>query len=118
MATCLWPLGNGEQLEFTVYDRNQGWNKVAGLYIFSFQDKDGIWQALYVGQTDDFSSRLPSHEKLHEAVQNGATHLHALVVPLAANRDKWEKMLIQYLQPRMNVQLKASLSSFLPSPPQ
>lgn len=106
MAACSWPLGNGETLSFEIYDRNEGWNKVAGLYIFSHLGADGLWQALYVGQTDDFSSRLPSHDRLNEAIRRGATHIHALVVPLAANRDRWEKMLIQNLQPPLNEQLK------------
>jgi hypothetical protein len=103
MSTCKWPLGNGQSLEFTIYDSNTGWNSVAGLYIFAYTDGQ-YWRALYIGQADDFSTRLPYHERLEEAVRLGATHIHALVVPLAANRDKFEKMLIQTLQPPMNVQ--------------
>lgn len=106
MANCSWPLGNGSTLEFTIYDRNEGWNKVAGLYIFSFLASNGRWTALYVGQTNDFSARLPSHERLNEAVQRGATHIHALVVPLQQSRDTWESMLIQHLQPSLNEQLR------------
>ena len=105
MATCFWPLGNGESLEFTIYDKNEGWNKVAGLYIFSHLAEDGRWLPLYVGQTNDFSARLPSHERLKEALQRGATHIHALVVPLQENREAWESMLIQNLHPSMNEQL-------------
>lgn len=103
MSTCKWPLGNGQTLEFTVYDSNTRWNKVGGLYIFAYNDKQ-YWRALYVGQADDFSTRMPNHDRLDEAVQQGATHIHAVSVALAANRDKWEKMLIQHLQPPMNVQ--------------
>lgn len=106
MATCNWPLGNGSHLEFTIYDRNEGWNKVAGLYIFSFQESAGSWRALYVGQTNDFSARLPSHERLNEAVQRGATHIHALVVPQQQNQDAWESLLIRHLQPPLNDQMK------------
>lgn len=103
MSTCNWPLGNGQTLEFTVYNSNTGWNKVAGLYIFAYVGGE-YWRSLYIGQAEDFSTRMPNHERLEEAVQQGATHIHAAVVPLAANRDKWEKMLIQHLQPPMNVQ--------------
>lgn len=105
MSTCTWPLGNGESLTFKVYGSSTTWNKVAGLYIFAYQNGQH-WYALYVGQTDDFSSRLNSHERWDEAVRKGATHIHALSVPLAANRDRYEKMLIQHLQPRMNSVLK------------
>lgn len=104
MATCTWPLGNGEMLEFTIYGSGTTWNKVAGLYIFAYRTDETHWRALYIGQTDDFSARMPSHDKWSEATRLGATHVHALVVPLVANRDKWEKMLIQHLQPPMNVQ--------------
>lgn len=105
MATCNWPLGNGETLEFTIYDSNEGWYSVPGLYIFSYHIPNG-WFPLYVGQADDFSERLPNHERLNEAVQNGATHIHALVVRQKAIRDLWERMLIQHLQPAMNVQYR------------
>ena len=104
MTTCKWPLNSSESLEFTVYDTNATWNRVGGLYIFAYIGKPNNWYAAYVGQTDDFSSRIPSHERWNEAVRLGATHIHALLVPLAANRDKWEKMLIQYLQPPLNIQ--------------
>ena len=104
MSTCNWPLGNGQTIEFTIYDSNANWNNVAGLYIFAYRVGQTDWYALYVGQAVDFSSRMPSHERWDEAVRLGATHVHALVVPLVANRDKWEKMLIQTLHPPMNVQ--------------
>lgn len=105
MNTCSCPLGNGQSQEFTIYDPSQNWNKVAGLYIFSYLAQ-GAWYPLYIGQTDDFSSRLPNHERLPEAVRRGATHIHAAVVPQASNRDRLEAMLIQHLQSPMNTQLK------------
>jgi len=105
MNTCVWPLGNGQTLNFAVYGSNVTWNKVAGLYIFAYYDGQ-YWQALYVGQTDDFSSRIPSHEKWDTAVRRGATHIHAAVVPQEATRDTLEKRLIAHLQPPMNEQYK------------
>lgn len=104
---CSWPLGNGQVLDCVIYDpHGTTWNRVAGLYIFTYRLNATQWHALYVGQTDDFSSRLLSHERWYEANQLGATHIHAAVVPMAANRDKLEKMLIQHLQPSMNVQAR------------
>ena len=105
MSTCSWPYGSGLTLEFTMYSKNGEWNKVAGLYIFAYNDGQ-YWRALYVGQTDDFSSRIPNHEKWDLAVQRGATHIHAVVVPLAARRDTLEQLLIAHLQPPMNEQHK------------
>lgn len=95
MSNCKWPLCYGETLDFIIYDLNATWNDVAGLYIFSFFIQNG-WYALYVGQTDSFRNRISNHERLDEAIRRGATHIHSLVVPLAANRNIWLKMLIQH----------------------
>lgn len=106
MNTCTWPIGNGLSLEFIIYDHNTQWNKVAGLYIFAGPSGNGRWRAYYVGQTEDFSSRLPNHERWDETRRLGATHIHAKAVPQAANRDVWEKRLIETLQPPLNVQYR------------
>lgn len=98
-----WPIGNGAALPFDVYDRNGGWNDVSGLYIFAFERSDG-WYPVYVGQAESFQARLPNHERLPEAIQRGATHIHALVVPNKSDRDNWERLLIQNLQPPLNTQ--------------
>jgi excinuclease UvrABC nuclease subunit len=102
-ATCKWPLGNGQFLNFEVYSQNTGWNALGGLYIFT-RLQAGNWQPLYVGQAENFQTRLPSHERLDEAVRNGATHIHATVVRQQGQRDEWERMLIRTLQPPMNAQ--------------
>ena len=102
-AKVNWPLGNGEVLPFEVNDLNVAWKDVPGLYIFTYQTSGG-WYPLYVGQADSLRDRLLNHERLNEAIQKGATHIHALVVGQQINRDKWERMLIQNLQPPMNTQ--------------
>ena len=107
MSTCKWPLGNGETLEFTTFEAlNTNWNEVAGLYIFASITKENRWRALYVGQADSFKDRLDNHERWAEAQRLGAKHVHALPIPQQANRDNLEKMLIQNLQPPLNVQLR------------
>ncbi len=103
MATCNWPLGNDQTLEFTVYELNTSWNNVSGLYIFAYYDGQ-LWRALYIGQADDFNSRMSNHERLQEAIQKGASHIHAKTVTNAVNRDRWEQMLINHIQPPMNTQ--------------
>jgi len=102
--TCNWPLGNGQSLEFEILSKNEGWNAVAGLYIFAYQLQNGNWAAVYVGQTDDFSLRMPNHERLNDAVKLGATHIHAKVVSSQQDRNLWESMLIRNLQPPLNQQ--------------
>lgn len=107
MSTCTWPIGNNETLQFNIYTQDGEWNPVAGLYIFTYFDGQ-LWRPVYVGQADDFSNRLPNHERWDEARRFGATHVHAKVVPLAANRDTLETRLIAHLQPVLNKQKKAA----------
>jgi excinuclease UvrABC nuclease subunit len=107
MSDCRWPLGNGESLDFTVYEvPGTNWNDVAGLYIFAVNTSQNNWRALYVGQADSFKDRLSSHERWREAQLLGAKHIHALPIQLEANRDIFEELLIQNLQPQLNVQLR------------
>jgi excinuclease UvrABC nuclease subunit len=115
MSNVPWPLGNGQTLEFTVYDPNiTKWYAKPGLYIFA-SVVQGYWKPLYIGQADSFADRIPSHERYAEAAKRGATHIHATVVEQEANRDRWERMLIEAHQPPMNDQYRGAtyLSSLL-----
>jgi hypothetical protein len=112
VGTCKWPMGNDQNILFNIHDSNDNWGEVGGLYIFAYKAKDGLWYALYIGQTDDFSSRLPFHERLDEAIQLGATHIHVTDVPVAAHRDILERRLIVYLRPPMNEQLRKVRASY------
>ena len=103
MSTCNWPFGNGQQLEFTIHNSNSGWTDNPGLYIFAYLSGN-LWHALYVGQTDNFNSRLPNHECLDETVRKGTTHIHAVVVQKQSDRNTWEQMLIKNLKPVLNTQ--------------
>ncbi len=92
--------------DFTVYTPTASWNDVAGVYIFTGVNNLNQWVALYVGQTDSFRNRIPSHEQWSPAVRRGATHIHAMVVPLAATRDIVEGELIRAYHPPLNAQLR------------
>jgi len=92
--------------EFTAYQHATQWNNVAGIYIFAGLNRENRWVPLYIGQTDSFQDRIPSHEQWDKARSLGATHVHAKAVPLQADRDTAEKQLIQSFQPRLNVQLR------------
>jgi hypothetical protein len=94
--------------QFWVYDPAAAttWYDVAGIYIFAGLTPQGYWRAYYIGQARSFRDRIPNHENWLAAVRMGATHVHAMVVPLAANRDTIEAELIAACQPAMNVQLK------------
>jgi excinuclease UvrABC nuclease subunit len=89
-----------------VYNADTNWHDVAGIYIFAGISQNGRWTAFYIGQAKSFQNRLPNHELWEAAVRMGATHVHAMVVPLAANRDTIEAELIGKCQPPLNSQLK------------
>jgi len=93
--------------EFNVHEPNAPWSHVGAVYLFcGVKQPENQWILLYVGQTDDLADRLSTHERWPEAVQLGATHVHARAVPQVANRDLIEQELIRVYQPRMNVQLR------------
>ncbi len=99
---CNWPLGNGQHLEFDVIENNEVWKAMAGLYIFTYQLHNGNWRAIYIGQTNNFSMRMPNHDRMNEAALAGATHIHAKSVFSQQDRDLWESNLINHLQPPLN----------------
>ena len=92
--------------EFAVYPPDTKWNDVAGVYIFCGLNAQNQWQAVYIGQTDSFATRIPSHEQWTAAARLGATHVHALTISEAATRDAVERELIQAYQPPLNTELK------------
>ena len=107
--TVRWPIGQGQHLAFDVFDPlSTQWNRSGGLYVFAKRGAQG-WNALYTGETSDFSARLPRHEKWPTASARGATHIHALVEEREATRLNLERRLIQTLRPPLNVQHVNSL---------
>lgn len=90
------------QYSFEVYQQGGDWNEVGGIYIFCGLSPQNRWVPIYIGQADSFRSRIPSHEQWNQAVQLGATHVHALVIQQAANRAAIERELIQAYQPALN----------------
>ena len=95
---------------FTVYEYDVSWHEVGGLYVFAGPrltlTGNPRWHAFYVGRTHSFSERIPTHEKWSEAVQLGATHLHARVEPRGLRQGLIETELIDRYQPELNVLLK------------
>lgn len=90
--------------EFTVLQKQASWHDVAGIYIFCGITPQNQWKPYYIGQADSFLNRIPNHERWDEAVQLGATHVHAMVVSEAVNRDAIEQALIRSFQPVLNTQ--------------
>jgi predicted GIY-YIG superfamily endonuclease len=79
--------------------------KVAGNYMYVRQTRTGGWLPVYIGQADDVSARLPSHERLADAKKADATHLmtHTATSGEQTRLDE-ERDLIQYWNPPLNTQ--------------
>lgn len=96
--------------DFGVYEHDVNWPAIPGLYVFAAPASGGPadhpWRAVYVGQTTSFASRLPTHENWPEAVQLGATHIHARREDEEDMREAIERRLVEALQPPMNVFLR------------
>ena len=95
---------------FIVYRHDSDWLEVPGLYVFAglVSDPQGTrrWRPFYVGRTQNFADRLPTHEYWLAAVRLGGTHVHALVEENAQWRAAIERQLIQMFQPPLNARLK------------
>ena len=99
MDTCNW-----DGYYFSIYSLNTAWNNVPGLYIFAKVDPAGYWKALYIGETESFSQRLSGHERWHEAIRLGMTHIHARGEGNYSNRLSIERHLRHRFNPPLNQQ--------------
>ena len=87
---------------FYVLSMEADWNDEPGVYIFAGIQADALWHAYYVGSTESFKARLQDHEHWVAACRLGASHVHALVVPVQAEREKIEQELIATYLPYLN----------------
>ena len=92
-GTCNW-----DGYTFSVHDLStDGWKDVPGIYIFAYVTPRNTWQAVYIGETGSFQTRLPGHERIDEAILAGATNIHAM--QLSDGRTDVEERLIQKYRP-------------------
>jgi hypothetical protein len=74
-----------------------------GNYIYARQAEDGTWVPIYIAQTRDLHQRLEGHVRMKDAVEKGATHLHAHYCSAGqATRCSEERDLILRWQPVCN----------------
>ena len=102
---------NWSGYEFVVCNQEGPWADLGGVYIFCGVSSDSHWVPIYVGETGNFRTRIPSHERWNQAKQLGATHVHAKTVVREAERKALEEFLILAFQPPLNVQLKQTYST-------
>jgi hypothetical protein len=98
-----WPGRSGKEYQFEVFSVDTPFQALPGVYIYAKQAEDGTWMPIYIAQTRDLHQRLEGHVRLDDAVQNGATHLHAHYCNAGqAARCSEERDLILHWQPVCN----------------
>ena len=93
------------EFPFHLTETSDDWPEEPGLYGFVRQEADGSWVFLYVGQTKNLCTYLPTHPRWQEAQrQYGATHIVFEPTPdlTLATRKGYERVLVHEFQPPMN----------------
>ena len=97
MADINWPGASGKVYAYWFVRQlaAESLKAEGGNYIFGRRLPNGNFLPIYVGETDNFRARLPSHERWKEAKKAGATHVMAHITPAGeAARKAEEKDLI------------------------
>lgn len=103
-----WPGQSGKAYRYEVYPLDASFRPMPGNYIYARQTEGGQWVPLYIAQTRDLHQRLEGHEKLYEASQHGATHIHIhYATEGQAARCTEERDLISRWQPVCNERLES-----------
>jgi excinuclease UvrABC nuclease subunit len=105
--TCNWPGKSGNSYTHYVYPIGTKFADKPGNYVFCKKNAAGNWTPQYIGQAKNLNERLGTHEKEACAIARGATHIHAHLNALKADRLAEEKDLIQNFNPPCNEQLVA-----------
>jgi hypothetical protein len=94
---------SGIRYDYFATPPNPQWKQAAGNYVFVKQTASA-WIILYAGQCDDFSKRMPNHERWSDAIALGVTHVFTRTSNGGeAVRKKEEQDIIQGHNPLMNV---------------
>ena len=72
-----WPGESGKEYAYTVYPIDTPFHPLPGNFIYARQGEDGGWIPVYIAQTRDLHQRLEGHVRVTDAIQKGATHVHA-----------------------------------------
>ncbi len=102
-ALISWPGQSGKQYQYEIFPLDTAFQALPGNYIYAKQGDDGNWIPVYIAQTRDLHQRLEGHVRLDDAVQQGATHLHAHYCSAGqAARCSEERDLVLLWQPVCN----------------
>lgn len=76
---------SGRSYQFQVDPLHAFYHPFPGVYVFFRQDAQGYWNAIYIGETESFASRLNNvvcHHRWDSIRAAGATHIGTLHVPV------------------------------------
>ena len=76
-AAVNWSGESGKVYLYNVYPKTAPFQSLPGNFIYARRAEEGIWTPIYIAQTRDLHQRLEWHVSVQDAVQNGATHIHA-----------------------------------------
>ena len=102
-ALIQWPGQSGKEYSYEVFPFDASFQALPGNYIYAKQTEEGQWVPIYIAQTRDLHQRLEGHVRVEDAIQNGATHLHAHYCAAGqASRCSEERDLLLRWQPVCN----------------
>ncbi len=102
-AQSSWLGESGKAYPYEVYPLDVAFQNLPGNFIYAKQADDGSWVPIYIAQTRNLHQRLEGHVSVDDAVQNGATHMHAHYDTVGqAARCTEERDLIQHWHPVLN----------------
>ena len=100
---------SGKKYQFYVYELNTSFNKEGGNYVFTKrttkQDGSGSHDIIYIGKTEDLSTRFQNHHKEDCISKHGANRICIRQVDSENERDLTEKDLIKNYNSVCNDQL-------------
>ena len=74
--TCNWIGASQKSYAYEIYSIGTKFRNVPGNYIFSKMSANRKWVAVYIGETEDLSSRFDTHHAMDCILRNGASHIH------------------------------------------
>jgi hypothetical protein len=106
-SLCNWVGQSGKEYQYEIFSMDTAFEGLPGNYIYAQQVEDGSWVPIYIAQTRDMRQRLEGHVKVDDAIQNGATHIHAHYCSAGqAARCSEERDLLLQWQPVCNERLQ------------
>ncbi len=98
-----WLGQSGKEYQYEIFPLDSVFQSLPGNFIYAGQAEDGSWIPLYIAQTRNLNQRLEGHVSLADAVQNGATRIHAHYDTAGqAARCSEERDLMLRWQPMLN----------------